>query len=218
LGIEETIISWFQEIAYNPPLVYSSIICLMVASSFGFPLPEEATLVSAGFLAYMAMNPAEFPPPPNGGQGVNVHTIAVVSLVGVIASDYLIFWLGRRYGPALLKIRLVRKAIHPKRMEKVTRWVKKYGSFAPALFRFTPGARFPGHFACGLLGLSTSRFLLVGGLAALVSVPTQIYLVAFYGKTILETFRNFQAVVLVLLVIFLVIFVIRRRNRAKERR
>ena len=61
-------------------------------------------LVSAGFLAYMAMNPAEFPPPEAHMEGVNVHLMAVVCFLAVTLSDYLIYWLGKKFGYRILAL------------------------------------------------------------------------------------------------------------------
>ena len=44
------------------------------------------------------------------------------------------------------------------------------------------------------MGISLWKFALVDGLAALVSVPTQVYLVATYGEVILAKIKEFKLV------------------------
>jgi len=198
--MEEQIVSWFQEIAYNPNLVYATIVGVMVASSFGFPLPEEVTLMSAGFLSYMALNPTEFPPPQEGQAGVNVHVVAGVCLFSVFISDYLIYWLGKHFGPRVLELKITKRLFPQKKMDRVLGWVQKYGFWAPGVFRFTPGFRFPGHFSCGMLKVPTWKFIIIDGSASLLTVPIQVYAVAHYGKEILSFIKKWQMLSLGILV------------------
>jgi len=217
LGIEDQITVWFQQIAYNPMAVYATITALMVASSFGLPFPEEITLVSAGFLAYMALNPHDYPPPEVGVHGVNVHVTALVCSLAVILSDYFIYWLGKKLGPKIFEVRAFKRVLTPKRMKRVSDWVHKRGYWAAGAFRFMPGIRFPGHFTCGMLRLPVLKFLAVDGGAALISVPTQVYLVAYNGKAIIEKFKSFQIVLFGGIGAFLLIYFIYRQIKKKKR-
>ena len=46
--------------------------------------------------------------------------------------------------------------------------------------------------SCGLLGIPVWKFVLIDGLAALISVPTQVYFVATYGEVILDKLAEFK--------------------------
>lgn len=70
--------------------------------------------------------------------------------------------------------------------------IHKHRFLVPAIFRFTPGVRFPGHLSCGMMGISAWTFLAADGLAALISVPTQVYLFAHYGEVILSTIKTIK--------------------------
>ena len=50
LMFDLNLIEFFAAYAYQPMLVYSFIVLFMTASSFGLPIPEEMTLVSAGLV------------------------------------------------------------------------------------------------------------------------------------------------------------------------
>ena len=63
---EDQLLLWFSQYAHSPMLVYSIVVGLMIASSFGLPVPEEITLVSVGLVAYMGSRPDLFPPPTKG--------------------------------------------------------------------------------------------------------------------------------------------------------
>ncbi|MFY7928761.1 MAG: DedA family protein [Oligoflexus sp.] len=194
---EQELLSWFTQYAYQPYWIYAGIFLLMLASGFGFPAPEEITLVSAGLVCYVASRPDLYPPPYPGAVGVNPYVTATVAFVSVMFSDCLVFFLGKYFGGALLRKRFM--ARYRDRMDKVAEWTKKYGMWAAGAFRFTPGLRFPGHFACGMMGLSVSKFILVDAIAAGISVPTQVLLVAFYGDKILVYFQQFKIVLAVII-------------------
>ena len=159
---EDQILLWFQQYAYQPYLVYFAVVALMVASSFGLPVPEEVTLVGLGLVCYIGSRPDLYPPPSPGAPVVEVEVAALVALLAVFLSDYLVFSLGKFFGVRLMKTRFFAK--NQDSFDKVSSWVKRYGMWAAGIFRFTPGLRFPGHFSCGMLGLKQSQFFLVDGL------------------------------------------------------
>lgn len=188
------LLAFFSQYAYEPLYVYSFIILFMTASSFGMPIPEELTLISAGLVAYLAHNPDKFAPPYEGAEPVNVHTLAVVAFGAVLFSDFIIYSLGRLFGEKLMKTKYFERKIKGKTFDTVQNWFDKYGNYVCGFFRFTPGLRFPGHLSCGFLKISPLTFLTYDGLAAMISVPTQIYLVATYGEVIIEKFREFKII------------------------
>lgn len=212
------IVTFFSQYAYQPGLVYMFIVAFMTASSFGLPIPEEMTLVSAGLVAYMARNPDLFPPPYPGAEGVNLVVLCVICFFAVLGSDVLIYTLGRVFGKRLIRTELFNKTIGEKRFGKINKIFQKYSYWACGLFRFTPGVRFPGHMTCGLMGIPLWKFILVDGLAALVSVPTQVLLVAYYGEIILAKIKEFKLILLGAIVILIAIWLLKKLYHYIQRR
>lgn len=210
------LVEFFQEYAYNPTAVYSFIILFMTASSFGLPIPEEMTLVSAGLVAYMAMHPDKFPPPSPDAEGVNLTLLSIICFLAVLGSDILIYFIGRLFGPKIVKSKFFNKQIGPKNYEKINKLFMKYSHWACGLFRFTPGVRFPGHMTCGLMGVPLWKFIAIDGGAALISVPTQVLLVAFYGEVILAKIKEFK-LILISLIGIAILFVLLRKLYFKIR-
>ncbi len=199
---EADLFNWFTQYAYQAWLIYLGIFVLMMASGFGLPIPEEFTLISAGLVCYIASRPDLYPPPATGHSPVNPYVTAGVAFFSVVFADGLVFFLGKFFGGRILRSPYM--ARYRARFEKVGEWTKKYGMWAAGAFRFTPGLRFPGHFACGMMGLNITKFVAVDSTAAMISVPTQVLLVAFYGETILVYFTKFKIAVLTLLAIALI--------------
>ncbi|WP_246845621.1 DedA family protein [Bdellovibrio sp. ZAP7] len=206
----EPIFQWMSQFAYQPYTVYFALVGMMLLSAVGLPLPEEVTLISVGILAFMGAHPEHFPPPFPGAPVVNVHTAAIIAFFAVFVSDFLIYGVGRVFGRKLLYHPRVHKMFPPHLMKRVEEWTHKYGAYACGIFRFTPGIRFPGHLACGMLHFPVWKFLLIDGLAAAISVPTQIYLLAHYGEPILMKLRQFKLVVFGIIGLLLIYFVFRK--------
>ncbi|MCT4642036.1 MAG: DedA family protein [Bacteriovoracaceae bacterium] len=212
------VIEFFQAYAYQPGFVYTFIILFMTASSFGLPIPEEMTLVSAGLVAYMASNPKDFPPPYPGAEGVNLTVLCIICFFAVLGSDLVIYMLGRLFEDRIKNSRLFKKLLPDEKFEKIDKLFQKYGYWASGIFRFTPGVRFPGHLSCGIMRVPVWKFLAVDGTAALISVPTQVLLVAAYGEVILGKIKEFKiilGIIILCIIIFLLIKKLITRFKAK---
>ncbi len=206
----EVIFEFLNQYAYQPHLIYLAVVCFMLASSFGFPIPEEVVIISVGILAYVGSHPELFPPPYEGARSINVVTASLITFSAVLLSDVLIFYLGRRGGERIKQSRRFNRLIKPEFVSKVERWITKYGIFACGIFRFTPGLRFPGHLATGMLGLEPWKFVLVDGTAALLSVPTQIILISCFGEIILKKIDHVKLVLLFIIGVAILTFLVKK--------
>ena len=200
--------------AYEPSWVYIFLIMMMLLSAVGLPIPEEVTLVSVGILAYMGSNPDKFPPPFEGAPFVHAKTAAIVAFFAVFVSDFLIYGIGRLFGNKVFNWGPIKKVITTEARQRIERWTNKYGALACGIFRFTPGIRFPGHLACGMVKFPAWKFALVDGVAALISVPTQILLLAHYGEHILGAFKKFKFFILIVLAIVAVVYLYKKYTQS----
>ncbi|MCC2679687.1 MAG: dedA protein [Pseudobdellovibrio sp.] len=182
--------------AYQPTWIYTFLITMMVLSAVGLPFPEEATLVTVGILAYMGMHPKQYPPPFPGAPHVDPESAAIVAFLAVFSADFIIYGIGRMFGRKIFDLKPIKAVLSEENRVKIEEWTQKYGAYACGIFRFTPGLRFPGHLACGMLRFPAWKFGLIDGIAALVSVPTQILLLAYYGEDILKFLRQFKIALL----------------------
>jgi membrane protein DedA with SNARE-associated domain len=196
--------------AYEPTWIYTFLIVMMLLSAVGLPFPEEATLVSVGVLAYMGMNPDLYPPPYPGAPHVNPKTAAAVAFLAVFLADFLIYGIGRVFGRRIFELKPLKAVLSAENRVRIESWTHKYGAYACGIFRFTPGVRFPGHLACGMLKFPVWKFALIDGIAALISVPTQILLLAHYGEPILKFLKQFKIVVVCLLAVLLLVFLYKK--------
>lgn len=204
--MENFIYNLLLNVSDSPALVFSLLFLVMYASSFGLPFPEEVTLLTLGFIVWVSHNPDSVEAI-SAPTGINIHLAAWLAFTAVITSDLIVFELGRRFGSRILSLPVLRRLAQPEMMRRVNHWMERWGLWSAGLFRFTPGIRFPGHLSCGMLGVSRAKFLAVDGFAALVSVPTQVYLVGYYGRDIIDVIKKYQPWVIgVLLLVLLAYF------------
>jgi membrane protein DedA with SNARE-associated domain len=142
---------------------YAAVFVALLLCGAGAPLPEDVSLVAGGVITGL-------------GYG-NVHVMVAVAAVGVLAGDAGMFLLGHHYGARMLKWRLVARVLTPERYARVQEKFTRYGNRMLFFARFLPGMRTAVYITAGTTHrVSFLRFLLLDGLAALVSVPIWVYL------------------------------------------
>lgn len=196
---DAAIMTFFAQYAHSPFLIYSIVATMMLLSSFGLPLPEEVTIVALGLMVHMGKFPDQYPPPPGVEfQPLNLYTAMAVCFFSIMISDFIVYWIGKKFGASPVVHKLFRRFLGEHSLEKSRTMIHKHRFLVPAIFRFTPGVRFPGHLSCGMMGISAWTFLAADGLAALISVPTQVYLFATYGEVILSTIKQIKHYALII--------------------
>ncbi|MEM1448394.1 MAG: DedA family protein [Planctomycetota bacterium] len=179
--------SFLLESGYLAPFV------VLVLCGFGLPVPEEITFLGAGFLLYQGE--------------VELVPMIAVCVAGTLIGDSVPFWVGRRFGRRALRVRAVRRAVHPERLRAIQRLFRRQGARAVFACRFIPGLRVPAWFTAGTLGMPYHRFLVIDAIGALVMVPIFVLLGRASGEKIAElqgTVESFHQVVAVVALALLV--------------
>ncbi|MBP1474335.1 DedA family protein [Frateuria sp. MAH-13] len=146
---------------------YLAVFAALLLCGAGAPLPEDITLVAGGVIAGLGF--------------ANVHVMAAVALVGVLAGDAAMFLLGHRHGARIMQWPLVARLLTPERYGRVQEKFARYGNRLLFLARFLPGMRTAVYVTAGATHrVSFLRFFLLDGLAALISVPVWVYL-GYFG-------------------------------------
>ncbi len=146
---------------------YAAVFFVLMLCGFGVPIPEDITLAAGGVISGLGY--------------ANAHLMVVVGMIGVLAGDGVMFGLGRIYGEKILRFKLVARVMKPKRYAQVQQKFDQYGNRVLFVARFLPGLRSPIFLSAGMSGkVSVWRWLLMDGLAAMISVPLWVYL-GYYG-------------------------------------
>lgn len=146
---------------------YFLLFGILLACGLGIPIPEDITLFVGGMLAYNGV--------------INVWITIAVCMAGVLIGDSIIFFLGRKYGPSLTDKPFFHKFLSPQRLAIVKEKFQQKGNRVIFAARFMPGLRAPTFFSAGTLHLPFRVFFFYDGAAALISVPTIVYVVYYFG-------------------------------------
>lgn len=168
---------------------YAGIFLFLLLCGFGFPLPEDIILFAAGYIVYK-------------GDITFLKTV-VVSMIGVLVGDIFIFYIGRVLGNKMSDHKILGKILHIDRKNKVKKYFHKYGSVTIFFGRFMAGLRAPIYFIAGTSHMPFLKFLLLDFLAALISVPTFIYLAYYFGDQLdllLGWVKNAKSLVALILI------------------
>lgn len=204
-ALEQYIFNFLLSYSGQPLIVYTFIAVLMTAGSFGFPISEEIIIIAAGLMAFIGSHPELYPQEIQ--DTVTISMTAIVCFLSVFLSDMLVYCFGRFLSKPLREQKYFHRLISKKKMDKVSQFITRYGYFYPAIFRFTPGLRFPGHFSCGFFRIPLSQFVVVDGLTALLTVPTQIIFIGFFGHSIIEYLKEFIFITGLIIFIFIFFFI-----------
>ncbi|KAG9575344.1 hypothetical protein KCV01_g17865, partial [Aureobasidium melanogenum] len=146
---------------------YVAVFLALILCGAGIPLPEDITLVAGGIITGL-------------GYG-DVHTMVLVGLAGVLVGDSTMFLLGRHFGARIMRWRFVARLLTPERYAKVQEKFERYGNRMMFVARFLPGMRTAVFITAGATHrVGFFRFLLLDGLAAIISVPLWVYL-GYFG-------------------------------------
>lgn len=152
----------------NGIVAYGVVFGVLVACGLGVPLPEDISLITGGFLAYIG--------------AVNLPIMMGVGFFGILVGDSLIFLAGRRLSQGTGGGgRFFNRIITVEKRRRVEQLFIRHGEKIVMLARFLPGVRAVTYFTAGSARMGYFRFICWDGVAALVSAPLFVYLGYRFG-------------------------------------
>jgi len=169
---------------------YFAVFGVLILCGFGLPIPEDVTLVSGGVISGLGYT--------------NVHIMLVVSMIGVLSGDSIMYWLGRIYGTKILRAKPLRKLVTLKRLRSVRHRFETQGNRLLFLARFLPGLRAVVYLISGITRkVSFGKFVFIDFCAAIISVPIWVYLGDLGAKNLdwlHEQIRKGQMIIWIILI------------------
>jgi len=150
--------------------VYAKLAGILLLCGLGLPIPEDISLISAGYLAHLGK--------------VELHSVFLVCFVAVLGGDTLAFTVGRKFGTKILASKFGHRYFNPRRQRRVRAYFRSYGSKVIFIARFLPGLRFSIFLSAGMLHVRPYVFIVYDALAALLSVPFLVYCAYYFGDRI----------------------------------
>ncbi|NJL32354.1 MAG: DedA family protein [Phycisphaerales bacterium] len=185
------------------------LFAIIIISGFGLPMPEDIPLMALGYLCYREVMPLSLMLP--------------LALLSVLLGDWVMYFMGRRFGTQLTKIPPFKWFLSPKRLAAAHKAFHDHGGKALFTARFLPGIRSAVFFSAGHFRLPFWKMLVYDGSAALISVPVIILLAYFFGSQ-LERVRHWTqqghmvvlaGIIALVTCVVLIKLVRQRRNQTK---
>jgi len=206
-----------QLVTLTPIGAYLWLFTILLLCGFGLPIPEDISLIAAGYLS--RSDETGFHPVFKRFHGLNVHVAFAVCFAAVLGGDTIAFFFGRRYGRRVLASNLARRYFTPKRQLRTRAYFRKFGSKVILVGRFTPGLRFTIFFTAGTLHVRPSVFFIYDFVAAAFSVPVLVYVAYGFGDKIdhvINYARRAEHGILIAVVIAAIIVVVKLMRRRKR--
>ena len=157
-------------INYSAHFIYAGLFLILFIAGVGLPIPEEITLITAGFLVYLEI--------------IQFYPTLITIFIGVLFGDLVVYSIGRKWGQGILTHRFLRRFFYESRLERVRQFFREHGNKTIFIARFISGLRVAAFLAAGSMGMKPSRVLMYDFLAALFYVPLLILLGYYFGGKI----------------------------------
>lgn len=191
---------------YVGTFMYPGVIVLLVACGMGLPIPEDAILLAAGAAV--------------AASGGSLYGMIGAAMVGVMAGDLITFSIGRRFGQSIASTRAFAWMFTEARVRRIRAYFRKYGDRTIFLARFVAGLRALTFLMAGSMGVPLRRFVGINLVAAVITVPLEIYLGNLFASQlprILATIRKVDLVLVALVAVLGLLWWWRRRRARRER-
>jgi membrane protein DedA with SNARE-associated domain len=190
---------------------YFAVLFVLILCGVGLPIPEDITLIAGGVICALSHTTQH---------KLNLQVMTMVSLFGVLLGDGIMFIMGRRLGPKVTKVKGIRRVITKDIYKKIQDKVHKYGNKILFLARFLPGIRAPIYIMAGVSHkISYFKFLLMDGLAAIISVPILIYLGYFFANdldVVIDYVKHSEIFIVVLIIIIAILFIVYKKRKKNK--
>jgi membrane protein DedA with SNARE-associated domain len=175
------------------PFPYLGIFLLLTLGTLGLPFPEDTTLILGGFL--MVQNVIQLFP-----------ALSVIYPT-LLMTDFLLYWIGKRYGRRVVEHKIFRRILSPNRLLKLEEKFRKWGVWVVFFGRHLLGVRAQIFLAAGVMRMPARKFLFTDALSALITMAIMIG-IGYWGGSQIQMLREGMARIKRMTVFFLILIVL----------
>lgn len=159
-------------------LGYVGIFLLLVLGGLGLPVPEEAPIILAAVFSRKG--------------ALSAPWAFLASFAGVLAGDFVVYFLGYFYGEKVLSFPITRKFLTRAREAQIKGYFHRHGFKILILGRFAVGFRTAAYLTAGILKLPPLRLFVTDLLAASLSTSLMFGMGWVFTRQIEGMFLKFQ--------------------------
>ncbi|MGE5300220.1 MAG: DedA family protein [Acidobacteriota bacterium] len=139
---------------------YLGLLLLLILGGVGFPFPEDATLILCGFL-------------------ISTHVVKpvyalLVVYAGLLAADFSLYLIGKKYGRMIVCHRRFHNIISPERLLILEDKFNKRGILFILFGRQLIGLRAQIFLAAGVMRMSAVKFLITDAISSLFTIALMV--------------------------------------------
>jgi membrane protein DedA with SNARE-associated domain len=153
---------------YIQHFTYAGLLVVLILCGMGLPIPEDVALLAGGFLVHRGV--------------IQYPMTLMVALVGVVAGDNSLFFLGRRFGTGLVAYLGIGRPRSQRQIDWLRDFMQRHGHRAILYARFVVGLRALVYLTAGSFGVRPLRFFLYDLAGAVISVPIMVTLGYLFGN------------------------------------
>jgi membrane protein DedA with SNARE-associated domain len=158
---------------------YLGVFLALIAAGFGFPIPEELPVITAGILV--------------GHEDTTLkwYIMLPVVMAGVVIGDGILYTVGRLWGHRLMDLKWVqRNFVPPEKREEIEANFARRGIMVLLGARLLPGIRTPIFIIAGSMRVPVARFLLADLIYAIPLVNILFWLSYILTDQVLVIFNQ----------------------------
>jgi len=146
----------------------------------------------------------------------NTMLLFTAVFLGCYISDWVCYWIGRKFGPKLWNIRWFAKTVDRKKLDQIHGYYEKYGFWTLLVGRFIPfGVRNCLFLTAGMGRMHFGKFLLSDGIACITSNTVLFTLTFYVGKnyeSLLSSLKLFNVVLFIIFAVSVIGFIWYKRK------
>jgi len=178
-------------------LGYPGIFILMTLESSGIPIPSEAVVTFAGFLA---------------SRGVfNLYMIILISTLANLTGSIIFYYLGYIYGESFVHKygRFLR--INDSHIKFIEKWFDRYGDITVFIGRITPAIRTYISLPAGMGKMNKNRFIILTLVGSLIWNLFLAYIGLWLGDNWISIVEYLDIIaVIAMIIIIIILFYLKR--------
>jgi len=176
----------FEHAQYAHWIIFGS---LMLAG-LNIPISEDLMIIISAILASSVIPK-------------NAVILYLSVFLGAYLSDWMVYWIGRKLGVKLLRVKWFKKTVSRRRLSKIRLFYRKYGFYTLLLGRFIPfGVRNCLFLTAGIIKMNFIKFILSDGIACFLSNTMLFSIAYFLGKNYYVFYNHLKIVHIILFVFF----------------
>ena len=140
---------------------YALVTFAAVFSTLFLPVPEEVTLLGAGYLARIGR--------------LSFWLALVAAYLAIIAGDVITFFVARLFLPRLLRMKWVKKIFSARAQKWAEDLVARHGTWTIVIARFLVGLRGPVYAALGASPYPSGKFMVVNSAVGVLEVAILVF-------------------------------------------